>query len=76
MKLHQYLCPYASYQGVMKPQNLVFNANLQKFAQSIGYIANLETAGKISPQKAYKQVRELWEELETSYQGLEIDNNH
>jgi hypothetical protein len=21
-------------------------------------------------------VRELWEELETSYQGLEIDNDH
>ena len=76
MKLHQYLYPYASYQGAMKPQNLVFNANLQEFAQSIGYIANLETAGKISPQKAYKQVRELWEELEASYQGLEIDNDH
>ncbi len=72
MKLHQYLYPYASYHGVMKPENLVFNANLQEFAQSISYIANLETAGKMSPQEAYEKVRGLWQDLEASYEQLII----
>ena len=31
-------------------------------AHHIGYIANLEKAGKISTQEAYKKVRELWTE--------------
>ena len=76
MNLHQYLYPHASYKGVTKPENVVFNANLQEFAQRIGYIANLETAGKISTQEAYKKVRELWEDLEASYRNLKLDDNH
>ncbi|MDR9403731.1 MAG: hypothetical protein RI580_09850 [Halothece sp. Uz-M2-17] len=67
MKLEQYLYPHASYQGRVKPENLVFNANLQEFAQRVGYIANLETAGKISSQQAYEQAHSLWKSLEHSY---------
>ncbi|AFZ44374.1 hypothetical protein PCC7418_2220 [Halothece sp. PCC 7418] len=75
MTLNQYLYPHASYHGTVKPENLVFNANLQEFAQRMGYIANLETAGKISPKEAYAEAHALWESLETSYEQL-ISNNY
>lgn len=74
MKLNQFIYPKARYNGDVKPQNLVFNANLQQFSQQVGYIANLETNGKLSPQEAYQQIRELWQELENSYQGLGVEN--
>jgi len=70
MKLNQYLYPRASYRGTIKPENLVFNANLQEFAQRIGYIASLETAGKISSREAYEKANALWESLEASYHQL------
>ena len=73
MKLNQFIYPKARYNGDVKPQNLVFNANLQQFSQQVGYIANLETNGKLSPQEAYQQIRELWQELENSYQGLGVN---
>ncbi|MBO3461469.1 hypothetical protein G7B40_026455 [Aetokthonos hydrillicola Thurmond2011] len=60
------------YQGQFKPQNLVFNANLQEFAQRVGYITNLETRGKFSPQEAYQQLEALWEQLRSSYEALGI----
>ncbi len=73
MTLNQFLYPQSRYNGNVKPQNLVFNANLQEFSQQVGYIANLETNGKLSPQEAYQQIRELWQELETSYQELGVN---
>lgn len=73
MTLNQFLYPQSRYRGDVKPQNLVFNANLQEFSQRVGYIANLETNGKLSPQEAYHQIRELWQELENSYQGLGVN---
>jgi hypothetical protein len=45
------LYPRMTYHGKFDPQNLVFNANLQEFAQRVNYICNLETAGKISTEK-------------------------
>lgn len=74
MQSNNFLYPRASYRGSVKPENLVFNANLQEFAQKIGYISNLETGGKISPKEAYQQIRELWQSLEASYYQLGIDN--
>lgn len=63
------------YQGHFKPQNLVFNANLQEFAQRVGYITNLETRGKFSPQEAYQQLEALWEQLSKSYEALGIKDD-
>lgn len=60
------------YQGKFNPENLVFNANLQEFSQRVGYICNLETRGKLSPQQSYEQIQALWEELTKSYQALGI----
>jgi hypothetical protein len=73
MKLNQFLYPHTSYHGSVKPENLIFNANLQEFAQRTTYIANLETAGKISTQEAYQQIHELWKDLESSYRGLGVN---
>ena len=50
---NSFLYPRRRYHGQVKPENLVFNANLQEFAQRVSYICNLETSGKLSPEEAY-----------------------
>lgn len=70
-----FLYPRSRYYGEVKPENLVFNANLQEFAQRISFICNLETAGKLSPEEAYKQIKHLWKELKHSKKQLEIGEN-
>ncbi|NEO84854.1 MAG: hypothetical protein F6J87_11455 [Spirulina sp. SIO3F2] len=69
--VHNHLYPYASYQGNLTPSELVFNANLQTFAQRVNYICGLETNGKITTQNAYEQVNLLWQQLQQSYETLE-----
>ncbi len=70
-----FLYPRSRYYGQVKPENLVFNANLQEFAQRVGYICNLETAGKISPQESYKQIKVLWKQLKLAKKQLGIGQN-
>jgi hypothetical protein len=70
-----FLYPRSSYRGAVKPENVVFNANLQEFAQRISYICNLETGGKVSPEDAYKQIKALWKELKQSKKELGIGKN-
>jgi hypothetical protein len=67
--------PRSRYYGEFKPENLVFNANLQEFAQRINYICNLETGGKISPEEAYIQIKELWKQLKHTKKQLAIGQN-
>ncbi len=50
-----FMYPHSHYRGQVKPENLLFNANLQEFAQRVMIIANLETAGKITPEESYKR---------------------
>ncbi|MBW4625433.1 MAG: hypothetical protein KME49_08000 [Brasilonema octagenarum HA4186-MV1] len=69
-----FLHPRGRYYGQFKPKNLVFNANLQQFAQKIGYITSLETSGKISPSDAYNQIKVLWKQLKRSKKQLGIGN--
>ncbi|MDF5733307.1 MAG: hypothetical protein PUP92_36315 [Rhizonema sp. PD38] len=68
----EFLYPRSRYYGQVKPQNLIFNANLQEFAQKVGYITSLETSGKISPQEAYSQIKLLWKQLKQSKKELNI----
>jgi organic radical activating enzyme len=70
-----FLYPYSSYRGDIKPENLVFNSNLQEFAQKVSYICNLETNGKLPPNAAYKQIKALWKELKQSKKQLGIGDN-
>lgn len=70
-----FLYPRSRYHGQVKPENLVFNANLQEFAQKVSYICNLETAGKLTPEDSYQKIRALWKQLKRSKQQLGIGNN-
>jgi hypothetical protein len=70
-----FLYPRSRYYGQVKPENLVFNANLQEFAQRVSYICNLETAGKISPEESYDQIKALWNQLKLAKKQLAIGQN-
>ncbi len=84
-ELCDFLYPHNSYYGQFKPEYLVFNANLQEFAQRVNYICNLQefaqrvnyicnlqTGGKLSPEEAYKQIHILWKQLKYAKKALEI----
>ncbi len=71
----KFLYPRSSYHGEFTPKNLVFNANLQEFAQKINYICGLETNGKLTPEEAYQQIKELWQKLKDSKKNLGISEN-
>ena len=67
-----FLHPRHRYYGDFTPENLAFNANLQEFAQKITYICSLETGGKITAEKAYKDIKALWKDLKSSKKQLGI----
>lgn len=67
-----FLYPRSRYYGQVNPENLVFNANLQEFAQKISYICNLETSGKITPAQAYEQIKAQWKQLRRTKKQLRI----
>ena len=68
----KFFYPRTPYRGEVKPENLVFNSNLQEFAQRVSYICGLETGGKISAIEAYNQIKNLWKELKKSKKELGI----
>ena len=62
----------SSYYGQIKPENLLFNSNLQEFTRKASYICCLQTAGKLSPADSYKQIKSLWKDLKQSRKMLGI----
>lgn len=72
MDKDNFLHPRSRYRGKFTPENLAFNANLQEFAQRVSYICGLETGGKISPEQAYHEIKDLWKQLKKSKQELRI----
>lgn len=72
MDVTNFLLPHSRYRGQVKPENLVFNANLQEFSHRVSFISGLETNGKISPEESYLQIKELWDQLSSSYNQLAI----
>ncbi len=68
----RFLFPRKSYFGEPEMENIVFDANLQEFAQRIGYICSLENGGKISPSEAYDHIKELYKRLRDSKRNLGI----
>jgi hypothetical protein len=64
--------PKSRYYGQVKPENLIFNANLQEFSNYVSTIAALETGGKITPEECFTRIKSLWTELEHSKQQLGI----
>ena len=57
-------------------KNLVFNANLQEFCQTISNITNLQTLGKISSSQAYLQIQAAYKRLKRSKKSLGISNDN
>jgi len=53
-------------------QELVFDANLQEFAMTVGVICGLEAGGKISQAEVYLRIRNLWKQLKRSKKNLRI----
>ncbi|ELS04309.1 hypothetical protein Xen7305DRAFT_00040380 [Xenococcus sp. PCC 7305] len=68
-----FLYPTSKYYGEFTPQNLVFNSNLQQFAQTVSYICSLESNGKLTPHEAYEAIRKSYKELRKSKKEL-LDN--
>jgi hypothetical protein len=66
----RFLSPRAKYRGKFTPEHLAFNANLQEFANQVALLCNLETAGKITPNDTYQEIKKLWKELQTSKRNL------
>ena len=71
-----FLHPQYRYYGKVKPENLVFNSNLQEFAQKVSFICNLETNGKLPPDEAYEQIKNLWKDLKKSKKELGIGREY
>ena len=69
----EFLNPRASFQGKTTLGDVIFNANLQEFANRVSLICALETGGKITADEAYLEIRDLWRKLKESKQNL-IDN--
>jgi hypothetical protein len=67
------LYAFAPYHGEFTPAKLVFNANLQEFAQKVNFIVALETGGKISTQAAYEQIAAVQAILDRSRQQLDLN---
>lgn len=74
MDSSDFIYPRSSYRGEFTPEKLVFNANLQEFAQRVNVICNLETNGKVSSEKAYQQIKDLWHQLKDSKHELGISD--
>jgi hypothetical protein len=74
-KKEEFLYPRHPYRGDNEPRAVVFNANLQEFAQRINYICNLESGGKLSQDEAYREIKALWKQLKESKKELQIGEN-
>ncbi|MGI0487641.1 DUF7219 family protein [Pantanalinema rosaneae CENA516] len=75
MERADFLFPRSRYRGEVKPENLVFNANLQEFSQRVSYITCLETGGKLTPEESYQQIKALWKQLKRSKKELGIGHS-
>jgi transcriptional regulator with AAA-type ATPase domain len=69
----EFLNPLASYRGEPTLTEYMFNANLQEFANKVDLLCALQTGGKISPEDAYKEIRQLWKELKHSKESLMVE---
>lgn len=72
MQKSDFLYPRHRYRGQVKPENMVFNANLQEFSQRVSIICGLETNGKLSPEESYREIKALWKQLKHSKKQLGI----
>ncbi|WP_416666242.1 DUF7219 family protein [Egbenema bharatensis] len=67
-----FLYPRSKFRGEFTPENLVFDSNLQEFAQRVSIICGLETNGKLSPHDAYEEIKKIYKDLKNSKKELGI----
>lgn len=72
----EFLYPYSKYYGEFSPEHLMFNANLQEFAQRVSYLCAMETGGKITADETYQGIKQAWKILKRSKKELEIGKDH
>lgn len=72
LPVYSFLYTKSRYYGDVNPENLVFNANLQEFAQRVNYISCLASNGKISTEQAFSDIETLWEQLEHTKKELGV----
>ena len=53
-------------------EEMLFNANLQEFANRVGIICGLEANERIAQEEAYRRIRDLWKQLKKSRKNLRI----
>ncbi len=68
----EFLYPRYRFHGEFDPAAVVFDANLQEFAQKVTYLCSLENSGKLSQQEAYKEIKSLWKQVRQSKRELGI----
>ena len=62
---------HGSYRGEdWSPERLAFHQNLETFAERVGLIVGLQANGKLSQEKAYAQIKQIWKELKQSKDAL------
>jgi len=58
---------HGSYRGSdWSPQRLAFHQNLESFAERVGLIVALQSNGKLSQERAYAEIRSIWNQLKDS----------
>ena len=67
---NRFLYPYRSSARAHHPEEIIFDANLQEFAQRVSYIASLEVGGKLSQGDSFRAIEQLWQQLSASHQQL------
>ncbi|USR92417.1 hypothetical protein NEA10_06780 [Phormidium yuhuli AB48] len=73
MNRADFLTTKRPYHGTVPPDHpevLLFDANLQEFAQKVGYISCLETSGKLPPDLAFKEIEALWTKLQKTKNAM------
>ena len=68
-----FLFPRHPYRGDFDPSAVIFDANLQEFAQKVTYLCTLENSGKLSQGQAYREIKNLWKMLRQSKRALGIE---
>jgi len=66
----KFLYPQPSFRASSHPERVMFDANLQEFAQRVSYIAGLESGGKMSAEESYQAIQSLWKALATTRNQL------
>ncbi len=72
MNSSEFLYPRSSYGGSGSPELREFDQQLQEFAQRVGYIAGLETGGKMTAEESYRALQSLWHNLSETSRSLGV----